>query len=88
MKHGQLIDMTTDLQSQGTIYHVEFLRSSFHLQTDSTDYDTLMAEFHSVTRPCLSPQPVKHSVNTTGPPVHASARRLHLTTYASPAKKI
>ena len=80
MKHGQLVDMTTNLQSQGTIYHVESLRPSFHLQTDSTEYDALMAEFPSVTRPCLPPQPVKHSVthhiNTTGPPVHASARRL------------
>ena len=80
MKHGQLIDMKTKLQSQGTIYHVESLRPSFHLQTDSREYDALMAEFPSVTRPCLPPQPVKHSVthhiSTTGPPVQASARRL------------
>jgi len=80
MKHGQLIDMTTNLHSQGTIYHVESLRLSFHLHTVETEYDTVMAEFPSVTKPCLLPQPVKHSVmhhiNTTSPPVHARARRL------------
>ena len=50
------------------------------LQQLNTEYDTLLAEFPSVIKPCLPPQPVKHTVthhiHTKGSPVHARAQRL------------
>ena len=80
MKQGHLVDMTTNLQSQGIISHVVSLRPSLHLQQHSAEYDALLAEFPAVTKPCLPPQTVKHNVthhiNTTGPPTYARARRL------------
>ena len=45
MTQGRLVDMTTNLQTKGTIYHVESLRPYFHLQQDSTEYDALLADF-------------------------------------------
>ena len=49
-------------------------------QPENTEYDALLAEFPSVTKPCTSPRPVRHSVThyirTTGPPVYARAQRL------------
>ena len=80
MKHGKLLDMTTNLQIQGTISHVMSPSPSFSLQQSDTEYDALLAEFTSVTKPCLPPQPAKHTVthhiHTKGPPVHARPRRL------------
>ena len=80
MKHRRLVDTKTNLQTQGTISHVVSLRPALHLQQHNTEYDALLAEFPSVTKPCLPPQPAKHTVthhiHTTGPPVHAKARRL------------
>ena len=80
MKHGKLLEMTINLQIQGTISHVMSPSPSFSLQQSDTEYDTLLAEFTSVTKPCLPPQPVKHTVthhiHTKGPPVHARPRRL------------
>ena len=80
MKHGRLIDMITELQTKGTISHVVSLSPSFSLQHNTTEYDALLAEFAAVTKPCVSSQPVRHTVThhirTTGPPVHARARRL------------
>ena len=80
MKHGQLVDMTTQLQTQGIISHVVSPSPSFSLQHLDTDYDALLAEFPSVTKPCLPPQSAKHTVthhiHTKGPPVHARPRRL------------
>ena len=80
MRHGRLVDMTTHLHSKGTISHVVSPSPFFPLQQLNTEYDALLAEFPSVTKPCLPPQPVKHSVthhiHTKGPPVHARARRL------------
>ena len=77
MKHRCLVDTKTDLQAQGTISHVASLRLAFHLQQHNTEYDTLLAEFPFVIKPCLPPQPVKHAVthhiHTKGPPVHARA---------------
>ena len=50
------------------------------LQLNGTEYDALLAEFPSITKPCVSPQPVRHTIThhicTTGPPVHAWARHL------------
>ena len=80
MKRGRLMDMTTLLQTKGTISNVVSLRPSFSPQQADTEYDALLAEFPAVTKPCLPPHPVKHTVthhiNTCGPPVHARPRRL------------
>ena len=80
MKHGQLVDVTTNLQSQDTISHAVSLRPSLHLQQHSAECDTLLADFPAVTKPCLPPQPLKHKVThqitITGPPVYARARHL------------
>ena len=61
MKRGRLIDMTTLLQTKGTISNVVSLRPSFSPQQADTEYDALLAEFPAVTKPCLPPHPVKHS---------------------------
>ena len=67
--------MTTNLQIQGIISHAISPSPSFSLQQFDTEYDAVLAEFTAVTKPCLPPQPVKHTVthhiHTTGPPVHA-----------------
>ena len=80
MKHGRLIDMTTELQNKGTVSHVVSLSPSFSLQHSTTEYAALLAKFPAVTKLCVSPQPVQHTVThhicTTRPPVHARARRL------------
>ena len=62
MKHGRLIDMTTELQTKGIISHVVSLSPSFSLQHSTTEYAALLAEFPAVTKPCVSPQPVRHTV--------------------------
>ena len=80
MKHGRLIDMTTELQTRGTISRVVSPSPSFSLQHNTTEYDALLAEFPAVTKPRYTSQPVRHTVThhirTIGPPVHARARRL------------
>ena len=80
MQHGRLIDMTTQLKVSGIISHVVSPSPSFSQQHLDTEYDALLAEFPSVTKPCQQLQPVKHNVthhiHTTGPPIHSRARRL------------
>ena len=80
MKRGRLMDMTMLLQTKGTISNVVSLRPYFSPQQADTEYDALLAEFPAVTKPCLPPHPVKHTVthhiNTCGPPVHTRPRRL------------
>ena len=75
MKHSKLMDMTTQLHTKGTISHVVSLSLFFSLQQLNTEYHTLLAQFTSVTKPCLPPHPLKHNVthhmHTTGSPVHA-----------------
>ena len=79
LKHGRLLDVTTSLQTNGTISHVVSPSPSFP-QLENAEYDTLLAEFPSVTKPCTSPRPVQHSVThhirITDPPVYARAQRL------------
>ena len=79
LKHGRHLDATTSLQTKGTISHVVSPSPSFP-QLENAEYDALLAEFPSVTKPCTSPRPVRHSVThhirTSGPPVYARAQRL------------
>ena len=44
MKHGRLIDMTTELQTRGTISRVVSPSPSFSLQHNTTEYDALLAK--------------------------------------------
>ena len=78
MKHGRLVDTT--LQTQGTISHIVSPSPSFPTQHSNTEYDALLAEFPSITKPCASAQSVRHNIthhiHTTGPPLHAQPRRL------------
>ena len=53
LKHGCLVDIKTNLQTQGTISHVVSLQPPLHLQQHSTEYDPLVAKFPSVTKPCI-----------------------------------
>ena len=62
MKHGRLVDTVTTLQTQGTISHIVSPSPSFPTQHSNTEYDALLAEFPSVTKPCASAQPVRHTV--------------------------
>ena len=79
MRQGRLVGTTTSLQSQGTISHIVSPSPSF-LSQHNTEYDAILADFPSVTKPCAPPRPIKHTIthhiNTTGPPVHARPRRL------------
>ena len=80
MKQGRLVDTATTLQTQGTIAHIVSPSPSLSSQSKTTEYDAILAEFPTVTKLHVSPQPVRHSIthhiHTTGPPVHARARRL------------
>ena len=79
MRLGYLVDTTTLLQSQGTISYIVSPSPSF-LSQHNTEHDAILAYFHSVTKPCAPPHPIKHTIthhiNTTGPPVHARPCRL------------
>ena len=55
MKHGKLIDMTTELQARGTISHMMSPSPSFSSLNSTTEYDAVLAEFAAVTKPCVSP---------------------------------
>ena len=74
------MNMTTLLRTKGTISHVASPSPSFSLQQSNTHYDVVLAEFPSVTKPCLPPHPVRyivtHHIHTSGPPVHARPHRL------------
>ena len=80
MKNGRLIDMTTELQAKGTTRHVVSLSLSFSPQNTAIEYDALLAKFPAATKPCISPQPVRHTVThhirITGPPLHAGDHRM------------
>ena len=80
LKQGLLLDATTSLQSKGIIYHIASPSPSLK-QLHNTEYHAMLAEFPSVTKPCMSPRPVRpatwsHHIKITGSPVHTRARRL------------
>ena len=60
MKHGRLIDMTTELQTRGTISRVVSPSPSFSLQHNTTEYDALLTEFPAVTKPLCIPTRTTH----------------------------
>ena len=78
MKHHKLVDPLTSLWTRGQAAP----GASTHLSAVSQDseYASLLASFPALTQPYTANKPVKHHVThcieTTGPPVHAKARRL------------
>ena len=80
MRHNKLIDSLTHLQVQGVISSLSSPSPSFLLHQPTNDYETLLSEFHSVTKPSSKPQSIKHCVthhiSTTGPPISSRTRRL------------
>ena len=80
LRQGRLLDATTSLQSKGIIYHIASPSPSL-TQLHNTEYHAILAKFPSVTKPCTTPRrqvrhTVTHYIRTTGPSVHAQARRL------------
>ena len=82
-----LVDMNGKRLVDATTFHsapqTSTTTSAPHLDAISTStdqYDILLAEFPAITTPNFVQQPTKHGVEhfitTTGPPVHARARRL------------
>ena len=56
-----LLDATTSLQSKDIIYHIASPSPSL-TQLHKTEYHAILAEFPSVTKPCTSPRPARHTV--------------------------
>ena len=79
MKHERFVDTITALQTKGTISQI-VSPSPPPLQYSNTEYDTILADFPTITKPRTSTRPVKHSVThhirTTGPPIYARGRQL------------
>ena len=80
LKHKRLIDSVTQLKAQGIISRQPPLSPVWQV-TSGNSYHDILNDFPSITRlSSHSDQPVTHDVthciSTTGPPVHAKARRL------------
>ena len=80
MRQHRLSDALTQLKIQGIATHDTSPSPAFLQTRTNSEYDAILAEFPSITRPGSSDQPVKHNVThhitTTGPPVTARTRRL------------
>ena len=63
MKHKRLADTITALQTKGTISHNASPSPSL-LQCSNMEYDAILADFPSVTKPCTSTRPVKHTTTS------------------------
>ena len=76
----RLVDSTTTLQVHGIISSEPSPRPTFLPPKPQTSFEVLLQEFPEVLQPHNFNLPIKHTVNhhivTTGPPVHASTRRL------------
>lgn len=80
MMHHKLLDATTQIGVRGVVSNPPLLSPTLFRLRTKTNYDTIIGNFPSLTQPCNTERPVKHDVQhfitTTGPPVHAHARRL------------
>ncbi len=81
MRHCILSDSTTQLRVQGVTCR-DHLFSGFTVtpQNNTNPFLKLLSEFPSVTQPCSTDRPIKHTVthhiDTTGPAVFGRTRRL------------
>ena len=80
MRQHRLLDMLTQLKVQGIVTHLSSPSPTFLPSRPTNEYEAILSEFPSLTRPCNQEQPIKHNVThhieTTGPPVSARNRRL------------
>ncbi len=71
LRHSTLLDATTQIRVQGIVCRDNETTGIAHPPVDSSNpYTRLLSEFSSVTQPCSSENPVKHTVThhivTTG----------------------
>ena len=80
MRYHRLSDGLTQLSVQGVTCNVKSPSPTILPRNPASIYDSILAEFPSLTQPCTSETPTKHDVThhieTSGPPVSARARRL------------
>ena len=80
MQHSKLIDTCTQLRIQGIVSACNSPSPSLHVKHGSDPYLQLLSEFPELSQITAPETPVKHEVlhyiETTGPPVSASTRRL------------
>ena len=80
MWQHRLSDALTQLKIQGIATHDTSPSLTFLPTRPHNEYAAILAKFPTVTHPCNSEQPVKHSVThhitTTSPPLTAHTRRL------------
>ena len=83
MKHGHLVDTVIKLQTQDIISHIVSPSPFLSLQHNGSEYDVLLAEFPSVTKPCV--QCITPSLTISAPPdlqCTPEPDAYHLTIYA------
>ena len=80
MRNHHLVDGLTQLSVQGVICSITSPSPAILPRQATSVYDKLLAEFPTITRPCIADTPTKHDVthhiSTTGPPTTARPRRL------------
>lgn len=78
--HHKLLNATTQIGMRGVVPNPPLLSPTLFHQKTNTNYDTIIANFPSLTQPCKTERPVKHDVQhfitTTGRPVHVHASHL------------
>ena len=80
MQNRHLADCLTQLSVQGVICSITSPSPAILPRQPLSVDDKLLADFPTITRPCITDAPVKHDVthhiSTTGPPTTARPRRL------------
>ena len=80
MRNHHLADGLTQLSVKGVICSITSPSPAILPRQATSVYDKLLAEFPTITRPCIADTPTKHDVthhiSTTGPPTTARPRRL------------
>ena len=76
LKYKRLVDGITQLRIQGISTHTSSPSPLLLPKQPKTELDAILSVYPDIVRPCNTEAPVKHSVNTVGPHVHAHPRRL------------
>ena len=80
VKRNRLSDTVTHLKVQGILSHELSPSPTLRTTPSQTQFDSVLAEFPAITKPCNGDHPVKHDVthhiDTKGSAVSACARRL------------
>ncbi|XP_033106340.1 uncharacterized protein LOC117108439 [Anneissia japonica] len=76
MTHHRLVDTTTNLSIQGILSKCPPLKLMFNTVVGKSNFDNILPEFPSITRPCYQEASLKHDVThhftTNGPPISAT----------------